>query len=165
MENVNNIACTTSSGLSGQYLVFSIGLEKYAVPISKIQEIMGVFPVTPIPNSPDYLKGVINLRGKIIAVIDLRRKLLMPEREYDERTCFIVVNLPVSGQSLSLAMVVDHVEEVYDFESNQIEMAADFGISYVSQFVLAVGKAIGHGDEAITLLDIEKLVIDSIPKV
>lgn len=157
---MEEIQANSDTTLQGQYLIFSLGKEKYAFPITKIQEIMGVFPVTPIPNTNDYIKGVINLRGKIIAVVDLRARLQMPDRAYDERTCFIVVTVPLSGQLVSLAVVVDHVEEVVEFESRQLEAPADFGYSLVSQFVTAVGKTESHGDDAITLLDIDKLVLE-----
>lgn len=145
--------------LEGQYLIFGVGQEKYAFPIFRIQEIMGAFPLTSVPNTKPYIKGVINLRGKIIPVFDLRTKLSIPFKDFDDRTCFVVVSSLVSEQNTSLAIIVDYVEEVVRLDSSNIEQAPDFGNSDNSKFVLGVGKSTNYGNQAITLLDIDLLVV------
>ena len=84
--------------LEGKYLTFALANERYGLEILKVQEIIGAIKITHVPKSPSYLKGVINLRGKIIPVIDLRLKLGLPEKDYDDKTCFIVVNAEVDGR-------------------------------------------------------------------
>jgi len=139
--------------LAGKYLTFSLGKELYGVEILKVQEIIGVLPVTKVPKSPDFIKGVINLRGKVIPVIDLRLKLGMEAEEYNEKTCIIVVNMVVEGQSVAVGVVVDSVREVYDFNVSQIEFAPKFGVDVDSAAILGIGKI---NEAVVMLLDISK---------
>lgn len=104
-------------GRSEKVLTFKVGEEDYAISIEHISEIVGLHKITPLPDVPRYVKGVINLRGKIIPVVDMRLRLGIPEREYDERTCIVVVN--VEGDLLGL--IVDRVNEVTDIPEDQIE--------------------------------------------
>ena len=146
------------SPLEGKYLTFSLGFEKYGFAILKVQEIIGVNKVTPIPNSPTHIKGVINLRGKIIPVLDLRIKFNMQERDYDERTCFIVVNTMIGEQPLSVGIVVDTVVEVVHLNSKQVEPAPDFGSSLKIPFIVGLGKTGESGKEVVTLVDIDQVL-------
>ena len=141
--------------LAGKYLTFSLQNELYGVEILKVQEIMGMLPITRVPQSPIYLKGVINLRGKVIPVVDLRLKLDMPEEVYNEKTCIIVVNIKVKGQDIMVGVVVDSVREVYDFSQEQIEPAPRFGVDMDTTVILGMGKI---DDTVVTLLDINRAI-------
>lgn len=160
MESSEAVGTTTSSPrdaaraeLVGKYLTFHLAQELYGVEILKVQEIIGVLPVTKVPKSPSCIKGVINLRGKVIPVIDLRLKLDLGSRDYDERTCIIVVNIEMELQNIAVGVVVDSVREVYSFDIEQIELAPRFGMDADSNAILGMGKI----DEAVViLLDINK---------
>ena len=139
--------------LAGKYLTFKLGTGEFGLEILKVQEIIGVLPVTRVPKSPACIKGVINLRGKVIPVIDLRLKLDLGSRDYDERTCIIVVNIEMELQNIAVGVVVDSVREVYSFDIEQIELAPRFGMDADSNAILGMGKI----DEAVViLLDINK---------
>ena len=141
------------SHLAGKYLTFNLGKELYGVEILKVQEIIGVLPVTKVPRSPEFIKGVINLRGKVIPVIDLRLKLGMEPQAYNEKTCIIVVNMQVDSQTIAIGVVVDSVREVYDFAAAQIELAPKFGVDVDSASILGIGKI---NETVVMLLDISK---------
>jgi len=144
---------TARSRLAGKYLTFNLGKELYGVEILKVQEIIGVLPVTKVPKTRNYIKGVINLRGKVIPVIDLRLKLDMEPQEYNEKTCIIVVNISLAGQSMAVGVVVDSVREVYNFSEEQIEFAPRFGVDVDSSAILGIGKI---NESIVMLLDINK---------
>jgi len=141
------------SQLAGKYLTFNLGKELYGVEILKVQEIIGVLPVTRVPKCPEFIKGVINLRGKVIPVIDLRLKLGMEAQAYDEKTCIIVVNMQMDDQNIAVGVVVDSVREVYDFDASQIEYAPKFGVDVDSASILGIGKI---GETVVMLLDISR---------
>ena len=133
-----------------KYLSFTVGKEEYGIAISFVTEIIGILKITEVPEMPPYIKGVINLRGKVIPVMDVRLRFKMQERPYDDRTCIVVVN--VNGAAVGL--VVDTVREVADIPENQIELppeVAEAGQGYIQ----GLGKS---GEEVKILLDIEKLV-------
>ncbi len=142
MDNQSAVASQGSGlgHLAGKYLTFSLGQEKYGVEILKVQEIIGVMNITRVPRSPGAVKGVINLRGKIIPVIDLRLKFGMAEKEYDGKTCIIVVNLEIAGAKLPVGIVVDTVLEVTNFSAQEIEAAPDYGTSVNTNFILGMGQ-------------------------
>ena len=141
--------------LAGKYLTFNLGQELYGVEILRVQEIIGVLPVTKVPQTADFIKGVINLRGKVIPVIDLRLKLGMAERDYDEETCIIVVNMPLDAQTVAIGVVVDSVREVYDFAASQLELTPRFGVDADASSILGIGKI---GEAVVMLLDIGKAI-------
>lgn len=147
------------SGLAGKYLTFSLSSESYGVHILKVQEIIGVMHITPVPASPTYLKGVINLRGKIIPVVDLRLKFGLPEAPYDEKTCIIVVDLELAGKKMSVGVVVDTVLEVAQFTEATLEPAPEYGVNLSTQFVVAMGRT--NEQSVIILIDIEKALADT----
>jgi len=134
-------------GTLEKYLTFRVGEEDYGISIHYVSEIVGLQKITPVPDVPPYVKGVINLRGKIIPVLDMRLRLGMPERSYDERTCIIVVN--VEGDLLGL--IVDRVNEVTDIPQEQIEPPP----SEEGGFVMGLGK-VGEGVKI--LLDVHKIL-------
>jgi len=112
---------TANISSEGKYLTFSLGSEEYGIGILKIKEIIGMMPITALPQSPDYLKGVINLRGKVIPIVDLRKKFAMPAQAETERTCIIVVDVSRNGARSLTGVIVDAVSEVLNIKAEQIE--------------------------------------------
>jgi len=140
--------------MAGKYLTFALGAEKYGVEILKVQEIIGVMNITRVPRSPDVVKGVINLRGKIIPVIDLRLKFGMPEKPHDGKTCIIVVGLEIEGSKLPVGIVVDTVLEVTNFGPTDIEAAPDYGVNVDTKFIIGMGQS--RDSQVAILIDIDK---------
>ncbi len=138
---------------AGQYLTFRLGGEMYALPILKVQEIIGIMPVTAVPKAPDFVRGVINLRGKVIPVVDLRLKFCMESQEDTERTCIIVVQLSCQGRPVTMGVIIDEVSEVLSVGASQIEPAPGFGASVDADFILAMAKI---DERVVMLLDIQK---------
>jgi len=134
-----------------EMLVFKLGSEEYGVDILKVQEIRGYEKVTPIPRSPDYLKGVVNLRGTIVPVIDLRVKFGMPDPTYDSLTVVIVLRIA----SRTIGAVVDAVSDVVQFAANEIREAPKLGAMVDSSYLAGVAT---QGERMILALDIEKLL-------
>ena len=141
--------------LAGKYLTFYLGQEGYGLEILKVQEIIGMQEITKIPKAPDYVKGVINLRGKVIPVVDLRLKFSMPEQEISRKTCIIVTQVQRGQSSLTIGIVVDEVSEVMEISGDQIEPAPAFGIQVDTNFILGMAKS----ESAVKiLLDIDKVL-------
>jgi purine-binding chemotaxis protein CheW len=133
--------------------------EKYGLQILKVQEIIGLMHITQVPQSPSYIKGVINLRGKIIPVVDLRVKFDIESIPYDEKTCIIVVECNIAGKVLSVGVVVDTVLEVMTFDGSKIEPAPDFGKSLETGFILGMGRTTDNN--VIILIDIDLALSDA----
>ena len=125
---------------AGKYLTFLISRERYAVEILKVQEIIGVPKITRVPCAASYIKGVINLRGKIIPVVDLRARFGITIREYDELTCIVIVRIQVSEQPVLVGVIVDTVLDVMDFTKNEIEPTPDYGVSLDTRYVQGIGR-------------------------
>ncbi len=127
----------------GKYLTFSLAEEEYGIGILKIKEIIGMMPITSVPRTPDFVRGVINLRGKVIPVIDLRLRFSMPEKEYTDRTCIVVVE--IGGQSIEMiiGIVVDSVSEVLNITHEEIEETPAFGTSLDTGYILGMAKVEG----------------------
>ncbi|MGO9017316.1 MAG: chemotaxis protein CheW [Syntrophobacteraceae bacterium] len=125
---------------TGKYLTFSVANEDYGISIMKVKEIIEVMPVTPMPQTPPYVKGVINLRGKIIPVADLRAKLGIQESEYTDRSCIIVLETTREGRTILIGMVVDSVSEVLHIKGADIEDVNDFLLKFNSGCVLGMAK-------------------------
>lgn len=134
----------------GKYLTFSLADEEYGLEILKVREIIGVMSITEVPRMPDYMKGVINLRGNVIPVIDLRLKFGLEEAEYTEHTCIIVVDV---GREIGI--IVDTVSEVLDISGANIEPSPAMGGSVDTSFILGMGKV---GDDVKILLEIDKVL-------
>lgn len=134
-----------------KYLTFTVGTEEYGVEIYYVTEIIGIQKITDVPEMPSYIKGVINLRGKVIPVMDVRIRFRIPERPYDDRTCIIVVN--INGNPIGL--VVDTVKEVVSIPPSQIEMPPEISGNVQQQYIKGLGKV---GDTVKILLDATKLV-------
>ncbi|MFO7803455.1 MAG: chemotaxis protein CheW [Desulfovermiculus sp.] len=141
--------------LAGKYLTFELGEEGYGLEILKVQEIIGMQEITKIPRTPDYVKGVINLRGKVIPVVDLRLKFGMPEQEVTRKTCIIVTQVQRGESSLIIGIVVDEVSEVMEISGDQIEPAPAFGIQVDTNFILGMAKS---ETTVKILLDINKVL-------
>ena len=135
----------------GKYLTFALADEEYGLEILKVREIMGVMDITVVPRTPDYVKGVINLRGKVIPVVDLRLKFALESIEQTKETCIIVVEV----NELQVGIIVDRVSEVLDIPSDNIEDSPSFGTNVDTEFILGIGKA---KDKVIMLLDITKVI-------
>ncbi len=141
----------SAKALAGKYLTFVLGHEEYGFEILKVREIMGVIEITSLPQTPSYVKGVINLRGIVIPIIDLRLKFGFSPREYDKNTCIIVVK---HGESL-MGVVVDTVSEVLDISASDMDSAPSFGAGVNTDFILGMGKVKG---KVKILLDIDKVL-------
>lgn len=135
-------------------LTFSLGSEGYGVSILKVKEIIGMMDITPVPRTPDFIKGVINLRGKIIPVMDLRMKFGMDQEKYDERTCIIVAEIVLKGVQKLLGVVVDMVSEVVTIYNDQIEPPPEYGTSAEHSSILGIGKI---KDRVVIILDIDEV--------
>jgi len=127
----------------GKYLTFSLAEEEYGIGILKIKEIIGMMPITSVPRTPDYVRGVINLRGKVIPVIDLRLRFSMPEKEYTDRTCIVVVEIGGRAMELVIGIVVDSVSEVLNIKQEEIEATPAFGTSLDTDYILGMAKVDG----------------------
>ncbi len=134
-----------------QYLTFSLGDEEYGIEILRVQEIKGYSAVTPIPNTPRYIKGVMNLRGTVVPVVDLRLKLGMPDAEYNRFTVVIMVTV---GERV-VGLVVDAVSDVFDIAAADIVPAPDMGAGVDTSFLTGMAKS---EDRLISLLAIERIV-------
>jgi purine-binding chemotaxis protein CheW len=126
--------------LAGKYLTFNLGDEQYGLEILKVQEIIGMQSITKIPRTPDYVKGVINLRGKVIPVIDLRLKFEIEEKEFTRKTCIIVVQVTRDDHKLIMGIIVDEVSEVLDITGDKIEAPPSMGTKLETQFILGMAK-------------------------
>lgn len=135
----------------GKFLTFSIGKEDYGIEIKYVTEIIGIQDITEVPELPDYIKGIINLRGKIIPVMDVRIRFRKPFREYNDRTCVIVVDI----HDISLGLIVDYVCEVLDIQDEHIVPPPDFKTGFNNRYVRGIGK-VGTGVKL--LLDCDKLL-------
>jgi purine-binding chemotaxis protein CheW len=149
-----NSPASKSDKRAGKYLTFQLGKEEFGVGVMKVQEIMRMQDVTAVPGTPVYLKGVMNLRGKIIPVIDLRSKFGMPSIEYTQRTCVIVVQLNGTAVPLLMGMIVDEVCEVLIFGCADIEDPPDFGAER-RRDILGLAKS---GGKVKILLDIDRVL-------
>jgi purine-binding chemotaxis protein CheW len=155
MEQLDALSNQVSFATDGnQYLTFRLGEEEYGVEILKVQEIKGYSTITPIPNTPRYLKGVMNLRGTIIPVVDLRSKFAMAEAEYNRFTVIIVVTVGTKVMGL----VVDAVSDVLNILQADIQPTPDFGGQVETRFISGLAKA---GEKLVVLLDIDKLLMDA----
>ncbi len=139
----------------GKYLTFALGPEEYGLEILKVREIMGIMEITAVPQTPAHVKGVINLRGKVIPVIDLRAKFGMETTETTDQTCIIVVEITRQGQGFNTGIVVDRVQEVLDIPGENIEDTPQFGSNVETDFILGMGKI---GESVKILLDIDKVL-------
>ena len=136
-------------------LLFHLGEEEFGIQVQKVREIMGVQDITQVPQTPPHVKGVINLRGKVIPVVDLRLKFEMPSREYTHRTCIIVVQVSSPRGAMLMGIVVDGVVEVLNIVGAEVEDAPDFGTEVEVPYVMGMAKFKG---KVKILLDIDQVM-------
>ncbi|KOA18157.1 chemotaxis protein CheW [Clostridium homopropionicum DSM 5847] len=134
-----------------KFLIFSIDKEQYGIEIKYVLEIIGIQKITEVPELPDYVKGVINLRGKIIPVMDVRLRFKKNFRDYDDRTCIIVVQI----KDMSIGLIIDRVIEVVDIEEEQITPPPELNKSSNNKYIKGIGKI---GEEVKLLIDCDKLL-------
>ncbi len=138
---------------ANKFLTFVIGEEEFAIEIRYVKEINGIQEITELPDVPHYVKGVINLRGKVIPVIDVRLRFNMSEKEYDERTCIIVVDI----RDLSVGLIVDAVSEVLEIPPESIEPPPKVNLGEAQRYLQGMGKV---GDEVKILLNTKKMLVE-----
>jgi purine-binding chemotaxis protein CheW len=140
---------------AGKYLTFHLGNEEFAIQVLKVKEIMGVQEITAVPRTPAFVKGVINLRGKVIPVLDLRLKFGLKETEYTQHTCIVVVQVIVEAQNMLMGIIVDGVSEVLNLAGSDIEDTPDFGQGVSLPYLLGMAKTKGGVK---ILLDIDEVL-------
>jgi purine-binding chemotaxis protein CheW len=140
---------------AGKYLTFHLGREEFAIQVLKVREIMGIQDITGVPQTPPHVKGVINLRGKVVPVVDLRLKFGLPEIEYTQRTCIIVVQVRLHSSTLLMGIVVDGVSEVLNLSAGDIENTPEFGSGVATPYLLGMAKNKG---KVKILLDIDQVL-------
>jgi purine-binding chemotaxis protein CheW len=157
MAKIDQSGGTSELGmkLAGKYLTFKLADEEYGLQILKVQEIIRMQTVTRVPRTPEYLRGVINLRGKVIPVIDLRRKFELDAVEDTERTSIIVVQVELPEGMVTMGIIIDAVREVLDIRAENIEETPSFGANVDAEFILGIGKI---GATVKILLDIDKVL-------
>lgn len=141
--------------LAGKYLTFRLADEEYGLEILKVQEIIQLQTITRVPRTPGYVRGVINLRGKVIPVVDLRLKFGLEGAEDTDRTCIIVVQIRQGDSVVIMGIIIDEVREVLDIAGDNIEDAPDFGSQIDTEFILGMGKI---GQSVKILLDIDRVL-------
>ncbi|WP_319575525.1 chemotaxis protein CheW [uncultured Desulfobacter sp.] len=140
---------------TAKYLTFTLSDESYGIGILKVKEIIGMMPITSVPKTPGFVKGVINLRGKVIPIIDLRLKFDMESKDYTDRTCIIVVEIEAGEETVLIGIVVDSVSEVLNITADQIEDAPEFGTQLNTDYILGLAKT---DDGVKILLNIDKVL-------
>ena len=143
-----------SDKTSHQFLSFALGDEVFAVNVQQVKEILDVINITRVPQMPDYMLGVINLRGSVVPVIDLRSKFGMEPREANRENCIIVIEVDFGGELVVIGALTDAVREVLDLSAEQIEPPPRMGMKLKSEFIRGMGK---QGEEFIILLDIDRI--------
>lgn len=157
MEKNSNASRPASDGArdlvkAGKYLTFLLGSETYGIDIMKVQEIIGIMAITRVPRTPGFIRGVINLRGKVIPVVDVRLKFGMNALESAGRSCVIVVRIYQNDAPVTTGLIVDAVSEVLDIRPEQIEDSPSFGDTVNTDYILGMGKC---GEKVVMLLDID----------
>lgn len=133
----------TEKSAAGKYLTFALAREEYGVPVLKVREIIKMMDITGVPQVPEHVKGVINLRGKVIPIVDLRLKFGLPSAEYTDRTCIIVVEVDLAGRRVMLGVIVDHVSEVLNISKEEIEPMPEVGTRFDAEYLKGVAKVKG----------------------
>ncbi|MCP4161652.1 MAG: purine-binding chemotaxis protein CheW [Deltaproteobacteria bacterium] len=153
--NAMNQAVKAMTIKTGKYLTFTLNEEEYGIGILKVKEIIGMMAITSVPRTPEFVKGVINLRGKVIPVMDLRLKFSMGEIPYTDRTCIIVVEIDSQESTVLIGIVVDAVSEVLNIAEDEIEESPTFGSKLDTDYILGMAKMEGSVK---ILLDIDSVL-------
>lgn len=152
---MNETASVSLAERAGKYLTFQLAAEEYGLEILKVQEIIGIMDITRVPRMPEFVRGVVNLRGKVIPVVDLRLKFSIESQDDTEKTCIIVVQIARGESQVTTGIIVDEVSEVLDVADDQIEDSPSFGANVNTEFILAMGKI---GQKVVMFLDIDKIL-------
>jgi len=144
--------------LAGKYLIFALDKEEYAIEILKVNQIIRLQLITAIPCTPLFVRGVINLRGMIIPIIDLRKKFSMSDRPDTERTCIVVIQLDKHDMKINIGVVIDEVREVLEIDAADIESTPEFGIGINTEFITGIAKT---GKSVKMILDISRVLTTS----
>ena len=159
MSSLMTLSETASGAQSdkraGKYLTFQLTSEEFGIRVLKVREIMGLQEITAVPQTPTHVKGVINLRGKVVPVVDLRLKLGLPAAEYTQRTCIIVTQIQGESGPVLIGIVVDGVSEVLNLTAQEIEDTPDFGDETGVRYLLGMAKVKG---KVKILLDIDQVL-------
>ncbi len=139
---------------TNQYLSFKLDEEIFALGIAKVREVLDYISITKVPKTPDFMRGVINVRGGVVPVVDMRVKFGMPKTEQTVNTCIIIVEIEMEGETTVLGVLADSVEEVMDIDPSQIEPAPKIGTRLRTDFIRGMGK---RGEEFVIILDIDKV--------
>jgi purine-binding chemotaxis protein CheW len=134
----------STDALAGKYLTFQIADEEYGLPVLKVREIIKIMDITAVPQVPAHVRGVVNLRGKVIPVVDLRMKFGFPQRDYDDRTCIIVVEISTLTSRMMMGVIIDAVSEVLNISAEEIEETPDFGARVNADYIKAMAKVKGR---------------------
>lgn len=153
-ENIKS----TSRAQAGKYLTFQLASEVYGLEVLKVHEIIGMMPITRVPKMPVFIRGIINLRGKLIPVIDMREKFSLIKQLDTAKTCIIVVQIKDKDIPITIGILVDAVAEVLDIPVSNIEPTPSFGSDVNTQFILGIGKI---AEKVVMLLDIDKILTES----
>ncbi len=145
---------TSAIAETTQFLTFKLGDEVFALDISKVREVLDFTSITKVPRTPEFMRGVINLRGSVVPVVDIKLKFGMPMTEKTVNTCIIITEVTVDGETAVLGALADSVQEVIDLEPDHIEPAPKIGTKLKTEFIKGMGK---RGDHFIILLDIDKV--------
>ncbi|MBX4261122.1 chemotaxis protein CheW [Clostridium estertheticum] len=152
-EILEEIMETAEDTQKGKFLTFSVGKESYGIEIKFVTEIIGIQEITEVPELPDYVKGIINLRGKIIPVIDVRLRFRKEPKDYNDRTCIVVINI----KETVVGLIVDNVAEVINIDDSNIVPPPQMKTGFHNRYVRGIGKV---GNEVKLLLDCDKLLND-----
>jgi purine-binding chemotaxis protein CheW len=143
-----------ATGIGGKFLTFFLAEEEYGVEILKVHEIIGLLPITRVPRTPSFIRGVVNLRGRVIPIVDLRLKFGMEGKEATEETCIVVVQV----QGVQTGLIVDRVNEVLDIADGDVEDAPNFGTDVHTEYLLGIAKT---GGRVRLLLDIDRVLSEN----
>ena len=141
--------------LAGKYLTFALADEEYGLPVLRVREIIQMMDITEVPQMPPHIKGVLNLRGKVVPVIDLRVKFALTQRDLTSRTCIIVVEVALASGSVLMGIIVDHVSEVLNIEAGEIEQTPEFGDRVCTDYIKGMAKVKGTVK---ILLDLDRVL-------
>jgi purine-binding chemotaxis protein CheW len=150
-----SVVAASADQRAGKYLIFELANEEFGVSVLQVKEIMKMQPITTVPQTPQFLQGVINLRGRIVPVVSLRSKFNMPHQEYTDRTCIVVVRVEMDGGEQPMGIIVDGVVEVLLLSGEDIEDTPDFGRDVTTSYVRGMAKSKG---KVKILIDIDRVL-------
>jgi purine-binding chemotaxis protein CheW len=153
--NVDASNITATAQLAGKYLTFALADEEYGLPVLRVREIIKMMDITEVPQVPPHIKGVLNLRGKVIPVIDLRLKFGFAPGEVTSRTCIIVVEVALASSRVMMGIIVDHVSEVLNIVADEIEQTPEFGDRVATDYIRGMAKVKGTVK---ILLDLDRVL-------